>query len=210
MMSRLRLSDFRKSRLFAGLIPTAVAACSLLAGCDLQPRGTTVFKIEGKQLFERATLAPPASAEARPALKLSWVDDNTFATKLVLDPGRYLFSARSSTGMYYGREITVDAGTKRYVLPAGNTGATTVAEGPPIKAEVTAAGPAPTDLVVLFIGSDFTVRRVTVAENRFTAKAPAAGTYRVEVHALGEPARSYVREGLKIAGPVDLGLITLR
>ncbi len=210
MMSRRRLSDFRKARLFPGVIATAVAACALLAGCDLQPRGTTVFKIEGKQLFERATLAPPSGAEGRAPLKLSWVDDNTFSTKLVLEPGRYLFSARSSAGMYYGREITVAAATKRYVLPPGNTGATTVAEGPTIKAEVTAEGSRPTDLVVLFIGSDFTVRRVSVKENRFSANAPAAGTYRVEVHALGDPARSYVREGLKIDGPVDLGLISLR
>lgn len=203
----LRRSLRHRSISLAALV---LASAVLLSACSLQPRGTTVFEIEGKTDYDKATLAFPETDEKRDTIKLRWVDTNVYTTTATLAPGQYLFTARTSDGLHYGREITVDAKTRRYKLPQISAGATTVAAGPPVTGSVTvASGQRPTELVVLFIGKDFTVRRITSTDGKFTVDGPAPGDYRFEIHGLGQPARTFTRERLTVSGPVDLGSITL-
>lgn len=189
----------------------ALSASLILSSCDFQPKGSTLFIIQGKTEYDRATLAFPESDEQRQPLKLRWVDTNTYITTATLTPGKYLFSARTSDGLHYGQEVEITAGQNRYTLPEKSSGATRVSQGPPVLATVTVArGERPTQIAVLFIGSDLTVRRVTSPpDGKISVNAPSPGTWRVEVHGLGQPPRSFVRDGLRIAGPVDLGRITL-
>lgn len=190
-----------------------MTALALLTGCDMQPEGTLIFEIPSKSPeYDKAQIAWPESLERRPPVKLRWLDTNTFLTTATLSPGRYLFSARSSDGLYYGREVIVTEEKKRYTLPVESEGATTVAAGPPLTGTIVETrDKMPKEIAVLFIGHDLTIRRVAVEESgRFEAEAPAQGTFRVEIHALGDPPRSWVRDKVAVNGPTQLDVVSLR
>jgi hypothetical protein len=185
----------------------------LVAGCDYVPKGSTLFHVEGDREYEKAQIAfPPSEGEKRLPLKLRWVDTNAWLTTATFAPGKYMFSARTGEGGYYSREVMIDGKKNRYDLPAAAQTLAGFTVGPKISGQVSLPDQKklPTQLVIIFVGNDVTVRRVNLQSDRFTAEAPVRGRYKVEIHATGEPPRSFITKVLDIKADMDLGKVELQ
>jgi hypothetical protein len=195
-----------------GAVRTAAAAlvAIMLSGC-LQPRDAIVFEIGGKREFRNAVLLPPSSAEHRAPIRLRFLDTNTFMTTATLVPGNYVFTAMTLDGIHLSREVKVEKDKRRYQIAELTFAVPAPKEGPTLTGGIyIESGEMPREVAVLFISSDIIIRRVPVNNGRFSANSPAEGTYRVEVHELKDPPRSWVRDGVKIEKPTDVGIISLK
>lgn len=189
----------------------ALALAALFCGCDMQPKGSTVLKFEGKKEFDRVQMTRSDPGQAYAPIKFKYIDTNTFITTASLAPGRYMVSARGFEGIYVAQEITVDPKTRLYVIPERQgPRVAQAAKGPSLSAELASGSIVQSDIVVIFIGDDITMRRARAENGKFSVSAPLPGTYRIEIFAPGRPPRSWNRDKVEIKGPVDLGLIDLR
>ena len=180
------------------------------SGCDYQPKGTIVFELKDDREFDGAQLQYPPSAENRRPLKLRYVDRNVFMTTAALAPGRYTVSAHTGQGRHVGREVQIEAGKVRYEIDTKTpVDPVMLGKGPSVTARVAGIMDGQ-ELVVLFIGEDLTIRRVNAQDGAIKTDAPGTGTYRVEVHALGAPPRSWQQNAVEITGPVNLGTVEVK
>lgn len=196
-----------------GISILVTAGLLAVAGCDFKPKGSTLFTIEGRREYDRATIQGATGLETRQPLKLRWIDTNTFYTTATLSPGDFAFVARTGAGYYYTQPVKVTAGKERYTLPAISVGSATPSEGPAVSGRLGAmdAGvPAPAFVTVLFISNEITLRTASVVDGKFTATGPFAGRFRVEVIALGPKPKSWFVNDVDLTRRHDLGLIVLR
>lgn len=190
-----------------------VIAAFAMTGCDFTPKGATVFKIGGKREYDKAQLKyPETEGETRLPLKLRWADTNTWLTTETLAPGNYLLTARTNEGAYYAGNVAVKAGQNRYELAPEQRQQVSLDSGPAVSGIVKASSNSqtPTQVAVVFIGHDVTVKRVATEKGKFTANAPVPGRYRIEVHALGSQPKSYAAAVQDVTGDLDLGTIELK
>lgn len=190
-----------------------VSALSLLVGCRYRPKDATIFKVEGKREFDHAYLIFPENIENRKPLKLKFMDTNAFTTTATLGAGDYILSLRTNEGNHFNQPVKIEPGKWSYEIPEPslNVAHQKQEKGPAFSGRLyVGAGAMPTEVAVLFISHDVVMRRVPVSNERFNTMAPAADSFRVEVHALGKPPRSWIAPNLDLRSPKDVGIITIQ
>ncbi len=195
----------------SGPLPAFCLVVALvLSGCEYRPKNATIIRIGGKRVIDSATLTPPATEEQRKPLRLKIMDENTFQTNTPLAPGTYRLRLRASDGLYLARDLAIEREKWFYDLPEIPAESHEQAVGPALSAGIFPEGEMPGEVVVLFIADDVIIRRAAVNAGRFSVRAPAAGTYRVEIIAPGQKPRVWIRDGLKLGADTDVGLINIR
>lgn len=195
-----------------------ISAVTLLSACGVYvPKGSTVVEIENvNREFDRAELRPVDELRSGELIRMKWYSTNTYITSATLQPGTYSFRARRYQGGGLERQIEVVSGKNLYTVDGGSgESANNQAEtgGPAISGKITlsAGQRLPSTVSILFIGEQIEMRSAPVAQDgSFSSNAPRRGMWRVEVHALGNPPHSYVKEKHNIQGPLNLGNITLQ
>lgn len=187
------------------------AGCGLMP--DLMPKDAKRFHQLGKKEYDYAQLARTDSfAESQVPIKLKFVDTNTWQTTATLLPGKYQFSVRKHDSAWYGQEITIEQGKRSYEVPdlTARFTAPVQEKGPRVLGTISPLEPSmPVEVIVVFLNTNFTVRRAEVKDGKFSVEAPGTGRYRILVHATGNPPRSWSHD-TEIAGPKDLGVIGFR
>lgn len=202
-------------------ILSIVAGCAILAGfggCGTYvPEGQLVVSVKNsRHEFERADLRATNNELAQGAvIPMKWYDTNTFLTSGSLQPGTYAFRARNYAGAAMSRDIRITAEEDLYEIDAGAdaSAAAAATEGPVVKGKLQGggAGKGAATVAVLFIGKEVVMQTVQVdAGGGFSAKAPAKGSWKIEVHLLGDKPLSYVHPVTNVAGPLDLGVVALK
>ncbi|MCX7018368.1 MAG: hypothetical protein WCK47_13520 [bacterium] len=187
------------------------AMLALFCSCRLQPKGALVVRIGGQKEIHSAQLIP-AEGSGRPlAIKLKFVDTNTFQISASLvPPGTYTFSGRAGEGLLLSRELVIEPGKFFYDLPELSNTLPKAPEGPRLSGAIsTLHGVMPNEIFVMFIGWDIIMKRVPVVNGKFSVNAPAAGRCRIEIIAPGETPRSWMMKNADLRGPLELGLISL-
>lgn len=195
----------------------AALAVAGLAGCGTYvPDGATVISVKNsKSEFDRADIrAEGNELLKRTPVNMKWYDTNTFITTATFSPGSYSFRARNYDGAGLVRKVQIVADKDYYEIEAksvaeGDGDSAAATEGPVVSGQV--AGLQGKDISVLFIGRDVILRSVrTEANGRFRVNAPDTGNWKVEVHQLGQPARSWTGAARVMNQPWDAGTIQLR
>jgi hypothetical protein len=196
----------------AGLLLVFALFAACFCGCRYRPKDTTIFKIQGKKEYDHARLLQPESAEFRPAIKLRFMDTNTFSTTGTLSPGNYILNVRASDGFNFNQHIVLKRDEWYYKVPEFHPNVTGEQQlGPKVSGKLYfIEGTMPQQVFVVFIAGDIIIRRVPVNNGQFSAEAPSKGHFRVEVHAPGQKVRSWAAENLDISHDINLGLITIR
>lgn len=183
-----------------------------VAACRIQPKGTLVFKIQGKREFDRVMLHYPDTGENRTPVRLKYIDTNTFQTSAGLAPGRYRLTMRAGDGTHLGADVDILPEVFSYDIPEpkfDRPGVSPVGSKT-VRGRLSQAAGLPPEIVVVFIGREVIVRRTPRTGDAFVVPAPMDGDYRVEVHVAGTPPRSWFGT-TNITGPsTDLGEISLK
>ncbi len=199
-------------------VAASAAAMLALGACGTYvPEGAMVVSVKNsRHEFDRADLRPANNELLRnQVIIMKWYDTNTFLTSSTVQSGSYTFRARNYDGTAISRQIQVvpDQDLYEIDMSADNAAAAAAAEGPAVKGRLQLIGGVkmPPTVTVLFIGNQVAMQTAEVKrDGTFSATAPAKGSWKIEVHQLGDKPRSYVHPVTSVNGPIDLGAIALK
>ncbi len=214
-LPNLTLLPFRARAVAAlALLVTAFA----LGGCRYRPNGTAyVFEIKSDREFAAWRLLPPEDAANKNAVRLLYYDRNSYLTYDPLPPGVYYLAVRFGVGQHYRIPVSVNPKQWYYSIPDPSAdqeqGHAAAAPTAAVRVRGMLSLPRnemPTQVFVVFQGTEVHIRRAFVENGSFATDAPGTGRYKVEVIIPGVPPKSWTSTLLDITPDTDLGPLVPR
>lgn len=184
---------------------------AFFSACRWAPKNSSIIKVKATAQYDSARLMSLDNPSTGP-IRLYFIDDNTFQSRGIIEPGRYVINLRARDGRMRSAEVVFAAGERIVEVSDAPMDQPVTATGPILRGRVIYAnGSPPAEASVVAAGRTLVARVERLdRQGRFEVRLPRDGSYRILIADLNDPPRSYDGSTRSITASLDLGDCILR